>query len=152
MSSGAVALPTFSTFGGGSGPIYFDSVECVGNCSHSGIGNHDCVHIQDASVRCPGSHSEFQAQVHTNVDQLFHISLFGMLPHSKWLWWCVQHWRCEASWRLIPVWRTSGNLHQWWMGDSVWWQLGWCWCQCHLLPAWILSYWYVVRHSDLESF
>ena len=47
-------------FGEGSGPIWYDNVDCVGNetnitqCSHSGIGVHSCTHSQDAGVVCRG--------------------------------------------------------------------------------------------------
>ena len=47
-------------FGEGSGPIWYDNVDCVGNetniaqCSHSGIGLHNCNHSQDAGVICGG--------------------------------------------------------------------------------------------------
>ena len=49
-----------SYFGEGSGPIWYDNVDCVGNetniaqCSHSGIGLHNCNHSQDAGVICGG--------------------------------------------------------------------------------------------------
>ena len=45
-------------FGGGSGLILLDDVQCTGNednlsqCPHIGIGNHNCVHSEDAGVRC----------------------------------------------------------------------------------------------------
>ena len=47
-------------FGEGSGPIWYDNVDCVGNetnitqCSHSGIEVHNCNHSQDAGVVCRG--------------------------------------------------------------------------------------------------
>ena len=47
-------------FGESSGPIWYDNVDCVGNetnitqCSHSGIGVHNCNHSQDAGVVCRG--------------------------------------------------------------------------------------------------
>ena len=47
-------------FGEGSGPIWYDNVDCVGNeanitqCSHSGIGVLNCTHSQDAGVVCGG--------------------------------------------------------------------------------------------------
>ena len=52
---GAVAVTTFAA---GSGSIFLDNVQCSGSesrlidCSHSGIGTHNCVHSEDAGVRC----------------------------------------------------------------------------------------------------
>ena len=45
-------------FGEGSGSIFLDDVICLGSessllqCYHRPIGNHDCTHIEDASVSC----------------------------------------------------------------------------------------------------
>ena len=45
-------------FGAGSGPIHYDDVVCNGtetrlaDCSHLGIGIHNCVHSEDAGVQC----------------------------------------------------------------------------------------------------
>lgn len=52
-------------FGSGPGPILLDNLDCKGteptilNCSHSGIGVHDCTHFEDAGVACspPGKTS-----------------------------------------------------------------------------------------------
>ena len=51
-------------YGQGSGVIWLDDVNCVGNestienCTHSGWGIHDCDHSEDAGVKCSseGSH------------------------------------------------------------------------------------------------
>ena len=48
------------SFGGGEGSILLDDVECSGtersllNCSHGGVGIHDCGHFEDAAVVCAG--------------------------------------------------------------------------------------------------
>ena len=55
---GATSAPGSAAFGQGSGPIYYDSVGCTGNearladCSHNGVGVHNCVHNEDAGVVC----------------------------------------------------------------------------------------------------
>jgi len=54
---GATAL-LFAFFGQGTGSIWLDDVQCTGNetrliaCPHNTIGIHNCVHSEDASVRC----------------------------------------------------------------------------------------------------
>ena len=45
-------------FGGGRGRIQLDDVQCTGSeltlseCAHSGVGVHNCRHVNDAGVRC----------------------------------------------------------------------------------------------------
>ena len=54
----ATAAPGNAHFGQGSGPILFDDVACIGtearliDCSHPGIGVHNCGHTEDAGVVC----------------------------------------------------------------------------------------------------
>ncbi|XP_071829431.1 scavenger receptor cysteine-rich domain-containing protein DMBT1-like isoform X50 [Apostichopus japonicus] len=63
----------------GSGPIWMDEVDCLGNenslseCAHAGFGNHDCSHSEDVGIAC---------EVLTSTSPPFHptTSLYGH-PH-----------------------------------------------------------------------
>ena len=54
----ALEAPGSAYFGQGRRAITLDNVECNGNehniadCEHTGLGNHDCQHSEDASVIC----------------------------------------------------------------------------------------------------
>ena len=45
-------------YGQGSDKIWLDNVNCIGteliieNCSHNGWGNEDCLHNEDAGIKC----------------------------------------------------------------------------------------------------
>ena len=45
-------------FGEGTGLVVLDNLECNGDeanlglCPHAGLGNHNCGHVEDASVIC----------------------------------------------------------------------------------------------------
>ena len=53
-----------ASYGQGTGPIFLDNVNCLGSesslfsCRHGGLGNHNCRHSQDASVRCGNTEGE----------------------------------------------------------------------------------------------
>ena len=54
----ALAALRGAHYGEGTGPIWLDNVQCLGNesgiftCVHNGIGYHNCLHNEDASVEC----------------------------------------------------------------------------------------------------
>ena len=49
---------SYAAFGQGSVPILLDNLACTGSetsidqCGHNGVGNHNCVHSEDAGVSC----------------------------------------------------------------------------------------------------
>ena len=57
-SLGAQALSR-APFGQGTGPILLDNLVCnsretrLVDCTHNGIGSHNCLHSEDAGLRCP---------------------------------------------------------------------------------------------------
>ena len=59
-----VAVRTSALFGEGNGTILLDDVNCCGDesnllqCSHSGIGQHDCSVSETAGVICEGKSAE----------------------------------------------------------------------------------------------
>ena len=56
----------FAFFGQGTGPILYDDFGCIGTenrlteCSHIGVGQHNCFHSEDAGVRCTGTLQVFE--------------------------------------------------------------------------------------------
>ncbi|XP_071486552.1 scavenger receptor cysteine-rich domain-containing protein DMBT1-like [Diadema antillarum] len=89
----AVAVTTRARFGEGTGRIFLDNVNCSGsessllNCSHAGIGIHDCDHDEDAGVICGvpntirlvGGRSKYEGRVE-------------VLQNGVWGTVCDDHW------------------------------------------------------------
>ena len=61
--SGVLAAPMYAAYGGGSGKILFDNLDCFGNesdiedCPHNGLGVHNCIHDEDAGVICQSNNT-----------------------------------------------------------------------------------------------
>ena len=61
-------------FGPGMGTIHLDNVTCgggevdIGTCSHLGLGNHDCDHIEDVGVDCePSNACEYISSIMNSI-------------------------------------------------------------------------------------
>ena len=65
----------FDYYGLWTGPIWLDDLGCSGSevtllqCSHRGLGSHDCGHYEDVSVRCIGN----------KIGSLFKLKIFSDL-------------------------------------------------------------------------
>uniref|UniRef100_A0A3Q1JMT3 SRCR domain-containing protein n=1 Tax=Anabas testudineus TaxID=64144 RepID=A0A3Q1JMT3_ANATE len=85
LNCGAALDATQSaTFGSGTGQIWLDDVDCSGNerslteCQHSGFGNNNCRHSEDAGVICSGE----KIFVLSELDSLL-ISLTNATKRSR---------------------------------------------------------------------
>ena len=73
--TGATAV-LFAQFGQGTGRILLDNVACRGsearliNCGHNAIGVHNCIHAEDAGVRCQRECFRYMKQIGSVVATL----------------------------------------------------------------------------------
>ena len=81
---GALRAVRNAAFGQGTGQIWLDDVQCMGNersishCNHLGLGAHNCRHYQDAGVVCRPAGN---LAIHTHNKQLKanRFSIFAFL-------------------------------------------------------------------------
>ena len=101
----AVGAFLFATFGQGTGPIWLDEVQCIGTeanlteCSHDGFGNEDCIHFEDAGVRCATEGGYISDTSCTTMTFLF-FELNG--PDEADLIYCVLS-RVSRQWQLLYI-------------------------------------------------
>ena len=79
LNLGAQAV-SFAAYGQGTGPILLDDVRCAGTetrlieCPASPITTHNCVHFEDASVRCqPPPSTSLLFDVTNRIEVIFSI-------------------------------------------------------------------------------
>ena len=85
---GALRAVRNAAFGQGTGQIWLDDVQCVGNepsishCNHLGLGVHNCGHYQDAGVVCRPAGN---VMIHAQNEQLKanRYSFFRKLVFSR---------------------------------------------------------------------
>ena len=95
----AISAPGIATFGQGSGPIWYDNVDCTGSetnltqCSHIGLGVHNCGHGEDAGAVCE---SKSRLRTHLRMcDDLvdstatMHIVIDICVKFNKCLWYVI---------------------------------------------------------------
>ncbi|XP_075952840.1 scavenger receptor cysteine-rich domain-containing protein DMBT1-like [Anarhichas minor] len=91
----ALSAPGSAHFGQGIGPIWLDDLQCSGtessltDCTHSGLGTHNCGHSEDAGVICEdmttvrlvNSNSSCSGRV-----EIFHNGNWGTVCDDVWDW------------------------------------------------------------------
>ena len=75
----AVAIRNGTYFGESDSAILLDDVVCLGTennlleCTHNGIGEHDCTSVETAGVICGGRHVPPAVESHVNCSTLYPI-------------------------------------------------------------------------------
>ncbi|XP_060941227.1 deleted in malignant brain tumors 1 protein [Limanda limanda] len=91
----ARSAPQHARFGQGSGPIWLDNVICSGrepsitDCRHPGLGVHNCVHNEDASVVCEGVEGQVRLANEGNSSCSGRVEIFLL---GQWGTVCDDHW------------------------------------------------------------
>lgn len=84
-------------------PIVYDNVVCHGNetrlvdCSHDGVGNHDCSHSEDVTIHCapPIGDSDYAVETVSNLEPL---DMFTLIYYETY-WYTL----CQSNWSLRDV-------------------------------------------------
>ena len=88
----AVGAPLNAHHGEGTGPIWLNNVQCLGNesgifaCMHNGIDNHSCFHNKDASAECSRTYVHMYVNAYTYKDIYYlHLIYVAMYFVCKYL-------------------------------------------------------------------
>jgi hypothetical protein len=79
-----MAVSAITHYGQGTGPIWLDDLECTGleedisQCNHKGWAKHNCMHKEDAGVKCllPGVTVQPSFTTRSNIRGYFLLNLF----------------------------------------------------------------------------
>ena len=99
---GAVGLTT--GFTNGNGRIWLDNIQCAGTeirldaCPSNAVGIHNCIHSEDAGVRCQNRTSE-------SINTIMLCRYYGHCNFS------LYKWRTEGCWNSYSGW-SFGSLLQ----------------------------------------
>lgn len=98
----ALSAPRGSRFGGGSGPIWLDGVNCTGSesaiskCHAKAWGEHDCTHSEDAGVICAGKEHLCSSKVEQRLWEVCDIIVHSTFPENAQIGFVSfgrEHWR-----------------------------------------------------------
>ena len=89
LGYGAALAPS-TYYGPGSGPVWLDNLRCTGtegtilNCSHSGVGIHNCGHSEDVGIICQRKHQIKESHMHVHVYLSTHSKCNEQCYTSMW--------------------------------------------------------------------
>ena len=133
----AVLAPSQAFFGSGSGPIWLDDVNCVGNenlltqCTLQAWGQHNCRHSEDAGVVCSGWPKDCSEISAGSPSGVYVIQPSGLHPIVVYCemnvtgggWTVIQRNRYNTDITWAESWSTYkygfGNVHSdYWLGTE----------------------------------